>query len=225
MSDEEIWEIMLKPSVVIRSNGTFQRYPLKKLARSSSSDVASLRGATQGLEVIGVQGNWAHVRAWDHENGQPAEGYLLHKKLTVFYPAPYYGVLIDKREQTLPVYEDGKPLGTVPVSTGLAIPGNLYRETPAGAFLTDVHIGPSFAQDGYRYEYPLRYDAGNMIHGVGYERLGSVRDYSDNLPLLGQKASHGCTRVSLFTYGDCPITMYWLWTHLPYHTRVIILDD
>ena len=42
---------------------------------------------------------------------------------------------------------------------------------------------------------------------------------------LGHPASHGCIRVSLFAQEDCPITSYWLWTHLPYHTRVIVLDD
>ena len=64
-----------------------------------------------------------------------------------------------------------------------------------------------------------------MIHGLGYVRVGRVRDYSDNLPLLGQKASHGCVRVSLFATESCPLTIYWLWTHLPFHTRVIVLDN
>ena len=134
-------------------------------------------------------------------------------------------MLIDKKEQTLTVFEDGKRIGTVPVSTGLVTPGNAYRETPAGAFLTDVHTGASFAQDGYRYEYPLRYDGGNYIHGVGYVRNGRSRDYSTNQQQLGKKASHGCTRVSLFLREDSPINMYWLWIHLPYHTRIIVLDD
>jgi hypothetical protein len=83
----------------------------------------------------------------------------------------------------------------------------------------------TFAQEGYRYEYPIRYDAGNIIHSVGYVRVGRVRDYSANLPLLGQKASHGCVRVNLFAMEESNINMYWLWTRLPYHTRVIILDD
>ena len=225
MSDEEIWAIMMKPSVVIAGNGSFLRFNLYSAPNSSSRSVGSLRCATQGLEILDLTDNWAHVRAWSHTNGKEVTGYIQTRKLTIFSPAAHYGLLIDKREQTLTVYEDGKPIGTVPVSTGLATKGNAYRETPAGAFLTDVHFGASFAQEGFRYEYPLRYDAGNIIHGVGYVRSGRVRDYSYNLPLLGQKASHGCVRVSPFLTGDSPINMYWLWTHLPYHTRVIILDD
>ena len=132
---------------------------------------------------------------------------------------------MDKRDQTLTVFENGKRIGTVPISTGKQVGGGTYRETPAGAFLTDVRFGSSFAQDGYRYEYPIRYDGGNIIHGVGFTRDGRGRDYSSNLPLLGQKASHGCVRVSPFISEDSPINMYWLWLRLPYHTRVIILDD
>ena len=226
MSEEEIWEIMMKPSVVIDDNGTFRRFDLYTTPKAVKTRTAgTLRCALQGLEVLDTEGNWAHVRAWRHEDGQPVEGYYLLKKLTVCYPSKHYGVLIDKREQTLTLYQDGHAVGTVPVSTGLVIPGNKYRETPAGAFLTDVHTGASFAQEGYRYEYPLRYDGGNYIHGTGYTRTSRVRDYSHNQPLLGQKASHGCTRVSVTLQEGCSFNMYWLWAHLPYHTRVIILDD
>ena len=225
MSEEEIWEIMMKPSVVIDDNGTFRRFDLYSTPKITKRTEGTLRCALQGLEVLDTDGVWAHVRAWRHEDGRQAEGYLLQKKLTVYTPSPHYGVLIDKREQTLTLYHEGHAVGTVPVSTGLATPGNLYRETPAGAFLTDVHTGSSFAQDGYRYEYPLRYDGGNYIHGTGYTRNGRVRDYSDNQKLLGQKASHGCTRVSVTLQEGCSFNLYWLWIHLPYHTRVIILDD
>ena len=151
------------------------------------------------------------------------------KGLTVVTPAPHYAVLVDKRTQTLTVYHDGVPLGTVPVSTGLPTEKKPQRETSPGAFLTDIHFSRDFAQDGARFDYPLRYQGGNIIHSTGYARIPhaaySVKDYSKNLPRLGQKASHGCVRVSPFTTPGCEINSYWLWTHLPYHTRVMILDD
>ena len=225
MSDEEIWEIMMKPSVVINDNGTFRRFNLYGTPKTGTRPIGTLRCALQGLEILDTDGVWAHVRAARHEDGQMVEGYYLVKNLTVYNPNPHYGVLIGKKEQTLTVFEDGKRIGTVPVSTGLVTPGNSYRETPPGAFLTDVHTGASFAQEGYRYEYPLRYDGGNYIHGVGYVRNGRSRDYSNNEQQLGKKASHGCTRVSLFLREGSPINMYWLWIHLPYHTRILILDD
>ena len=226
MSEEEIWEIMMKPSVVIDDNGTFRRFDFYTTPNAVRTRTAgTLRCALQGLEVLDIEGNWAHIRASRHEDGQQTEGYYRLKNLTVYKPSPHYGVLIDKREQTLTLYQDGHAVGTVPVSTGLVTPGNTYRETPAGAFLTDVHTGASFAQEGFRYEYPLRYDGGNYIHGVGYVKTSRVRDYSKNQKLLGQKASHGCTRVSVTLQEGCAFNMYWLWAHLPYHTRVIVLDD
>ena len=226
MTDEQIWEIMMKPSVVIRTNGVMKRYDIYERPSTAAKVTGSLRGGTQALEVLEAGERWTLVRAWTHTNGTPCTGYIRTDQLQVVRPSTHYGLLIDKRDQTLTVYEDGKAIGTLPVSTGKTAPGNTYRETPAGAFLTNVRdLGASFAQEGFRYEYPIRYDAGNMIHGVGYTRSGRVRDYSANLPLLGQKASHGCIRVSSFVTEDCDINIYWLWTRLPYHTRVIILDD
>ena len=225
MSDEEIWEIMMKPSVVINANGSKRRFDLHAAPKTASKAVASLRCALQGLEILEINGPWARLVAWDHRDGHRAEGYFLVKKLTVEAPNPHYGLLVDKRDQTMTVFQDGKRIGTIPVSTGKVVGYEKYRETPAGAFLTDVRIGPNFAQDGLRYEYPLRYDVGNIIHGLGYTRQGRVRDYSQTLPYLGQKASHGCIRVSSFLEEGEFLNVYWLWTHLPYHTRVIVLDD
>ena len=225
MTDGEIWEIMMKPSVVIRDTGTMKRYDIYERPSTESRVTGSLRGATQGLEVLEAGERWTKVKAWTHTNGSACTGYIRTDKLCVVQPQLHYGLLIDKKDQTMTVYEDGKAIAVLPVSTGKPEPGNTYRETPAGAFLTHVRLGASFAQEYFRYEYPIRYDAGNMIHGVGFTRVGRVRDYSENLPLLGQKASHGCTRVSLFATEESNINMYWLWTRLPYHTRVIVLDD
>ena len=225
MSDKEIWEMMMKPSVVINEKGSSLRIDLYPGPKVSNRPVGTLCCATQALEVLGFEGAWARVAAWSHTDGKKVEGYIRTKRLKVVVPNTPYGVLVDKREQTLTVFRNGERLGTVPVSTGKPVGHETYRETPAGSFLTDVRFGSSFAQDGFRYEYPLRYDGGNIIHGVGFTREGRGRDYSRNLPLLGQKSSHGCVRVSPFIGEDSPINMYWLWLNLPYHTRVIILDD
>lgn len=229
MSDAEIWEIMMKPSVVVNATGSSSRFVLRESPTNRSAAVGLVCCATQGLEVLAIEGDWAQVRAGNYSDGHFITGWYPVKGLTVITPAPHYAVLVDKRTQTLTVYHDGVPLGTVPVSTGLPTEKKPQRETSPGAFLTDIHFSRDFAQDGARYDYPLRYQGGNIIHSTGYARIPhaaySVKDYSKNLPRLGQKASHGCVRVSPFTTPDCEINSYWLWTHLPFHTRVIILDD
>ena len=229
MSDAEIWEIMMKPSVVVNATGSSSRFVLRESPTNRSAAVGLVCCATQGLEVLAIEGDWAQVRAGNYSDGHFITGWYPVKGLTVVTPAPHYAVLVDKRSQTLTVYHDGVPLGTVPVSTGLPTEKKPQRETSPGAFLTDIHFSRDFAQDGARYDYPMRYQGGNIIHSTGYARIPhaaySVKDYSKNLPRLGQKASHGCVRVSPFTTPDCEINSYWLWTHLPFHTRVIILDD
>ncbi len=229
MSDAEIWEIMMKPSVVVNATGSSSRFVLRESPTNRSAAVGLVCCATQGLEVLAVEDGWAQVRAGNYSDGHFITGWYPVKGLAVVTPAPHYAVLVDKREQTLTVWQDGHPIGTVPVSTGLATEKKPERETSPGAFLTDIHFSRDFAQEGARYDYPLRYQGGNIIHSTGYARIPhaaySVKDYSKNLPLLGEKASHGCVRVSPFASPDCPVNSYWLWTHLPYHTRVIILDD
>ena len=229
MSDEEVWEIMMKPSVVINRTGSSLRFKLREEPSDRSAVAGLVCCATQGLEVLSIEGGWAQVRAASYSNGQLVTGWYPLKELVTVTPAPHYAVLVDKRGQTLTVWQDGHPIGTVPVSTGLATEKKPERETSPGAFLTDIHFSRDFAQEGARYDYPLRYQGGNIIHSTGYARIPhaaySVKDYSKNLPMLGEKASHGCVRVSPFASPDCPVNSYWLWTHLPYHTRVIILDD
>ena len=229
MSDEEIWEIMMRPSVVINETGSSRRFELKESPNARSASVGLACCATQALEILSMEDGWAQVRTGNYSNGTLVTGWFPANKLTVIVPAPHYGVLVDKAAQTLTLYQDGARICTIPVSTGLPTDRYPWRETTPGAFLTDVHFSPDFAQDGMRYEYPLRYQGGNIIHSTGFVRIPhaaySVKDYSKNLPLLGQKASHGCVRISPFATADCPVNSYWLWTHLPYHTRVIILDD
>ena len=225
MSDAEIWDIMMQPSVVLRNASADADMNLYASPSARSRSVATIGSNTQAMEVLGFESSWVKVRVWSHRDGQEAIGYVRKSDLTIQRPGSHYGVLIDKRDQTLTVYRDGLRMAVMPVTTGKPTKKAPSRETPAGAFLTSFRLGASFAQAGYRYEYPIRYDGVNMIHGLGYVRVGRVRDYSNNLPLLGQKASHGCVRVNLFVTDSCPINIYWLWTHLPYHTRVIVLDN
>ncbi len=229
MSDSEIWEIMMKPSVVVNHTGSSLRLKVYEAPSLRSKAIGLICVGTQGLEILSLEDGWAQIRTANYNDGKLLTAWFPARDLKAVSPAPHYAVLVDKRDQTLTVWQDGHPIGTVPVSTGLPTANKPERETSPGAFLTDVHFSRDFAQEGARYDYPLRYQGGNIIHSTGYARIPhaaySVKDYSKNLPLLGQKASHGCVRVSPFATADCPINSYWLWTHLPYHTRVIILDD
>lgn len=145
-------------------------------------------------------------------------------RLKVVEPNHRYGLLIDKAQQTLTVYEFGKPIGTLAISTGLPTAAKPERETASGSFLIESHM-ESFNMYGMRYQYVMRYDGGNLLHAVGYNNTKANKwDYSQQLPLLGTKASHACVRLAPLSEGD-GLTAFWLYTHIPPKTRVIVLDN
>ena len=50
-----------------------------------------------------------------------------------------------------------------------------------------------------------------------------MADFSDQASRLGQRASEGCVRVDWRTDDEYTINAYWLWTHLPWRTKVLVL--
>ena len=113
--------------------------------------------------------------------------------------------------------------GHLRFGTGLKAPGKAFRETRAGAFLTTDRL-VSFDSGGYRCDYPIRIDGGNLLHQVGYqERADGMADFSDQASRLGERASEGCVRVDWRTDDEYTINAYWLWTHLPWRTKVLVL--
>ena len=70
----------------------------------------------------------------------------------------------------------------------------------------------------------IQYDGGNMIHQIPYWWKDGLKDFSAGAEALGTKASHGCIRVQAEPSGLAGINAYWLWTHIPFGSRVIILE-
>ena len=223
MSDEEIWAVMQKPSVVVdirpvAHQKVYQEPSLK------SNVLGTLHGQTQALEVLEVSGKWVRINAWRHEDGEFISGYVPLKQLKVVQPDARYGLLIDKEAQTLTLFEEGRSVTTLPISSGLPAKDRLIRETAAGCFLTGDRLA-DFTSEGYHYRWCIRYDGGNLIHSVGTKLVNRHSDSTWQNTQLGQKASHGCVRVPRLPMDESGIDAWWLYTHLPYRTRVIILDD
>lgn len=222
-SDEALWALMRQPSVV--ANLEKQTDHLSVRAKKGGGKVlGTIHGQSQAVEVIKIEGKYAFIGAWNHESGDFIEGWVPLRKLKVVEPNGQYGLLIDKARQTMTVLEHGKAIATLPISTGLIAKDKLIRETAAGSFLTVDRVNPFKSEDGSRCDYAIRYDGGNLIHQIGYQRRDGKRDYSVQQAQLGSKASQGCIRVSNQP-GEAGINAYWLYTHLPYGTRVLILDD
>ena len=223
MTDDEIWAMAMKPSVVVDIVDTDHERVYAEPS-SSSAVLGTLHGQSQGMEVLSVEDGWARITAWRHEDGDRITGYVPAEHLKVTSPNGPYALVVDKRVQEMTLYEDGRRIVTLPVSTGLTAPDKLIRETAAGAFLTEVRIG-DFDSDGRRYQHCIRYDGGNLIHSIGYRNADGSRDYSEQRDGLGVKGSHGCIRVPEASRDGSGIDAWWLYTHLPYHTRVFVIDD
>ena len=222
-TDEEIWRLMMQPSAVIDLKATSHQNVYDEPSKSGRV-LGTLHGQSQAVNVLDIRGDgWVKISAWQHEDGSFVEGYVPQERLMMVQPNGEYGLLLDKQAQTLTIYHRGKKLTTLSISTGLVAQNKLFRETPAGSYLTLEHMS-EFASEGYHYDYPIRYDGGNLLHQLGHKVQGSRHDFADQTPQLGQKASHGCIRLPSQVNAE-GVNAYWLYTHLPYHTRLIILDD
>lgn len=222
MTDAEIWERMIKPSVVVNIDN-FKHQEVYTEPDASSKSLGTLHGQTQGLEVFRIEDGWALIGAWNHEEAAYVEGWVPVSKLKVEEPRTEYGILIDKQKQTLTVYREGEKLDTLLVSTGRAARGALYQETSAGAFLTGYHR-VNFSMNGKKFDFVIQYDGGNLLHQTPYNWGEQKKDFTLGRGYLGAKASHACIRIQPEP-GEGGLNAYWLFTHIPYHTRVMILDD
>ena len=222
-TDAEIWAKMTAPATIVDiPNVSHQR--VYQEPDMKSRVLGTLHGQSQSLSVMEISEKWARIRAWNHEKGAPVEGWVPTKNLKVVRPQGPYGLLIDKKEQTLTLFENGKRIDTLLVSTGRMEKGELYQETAAGSFLTDEHMS-DYSTNGLKYDFVIRYDGGNLLHQIPYAWSESGK--KDMIPgevYLGAKASHACIRIQEKP-GESGLNAYWFWTHLPYRTRVIVLDD
>ena len=218
----EMWDMMMKPSVVVDID-FFRHQDIYSEPDSKSRSLGTVHGQTQGLKVISIDGDWAQVGAWNHEEGEYVEGWVPVGKLKVVYPQGEYAILIDKKAQTMTVFHQGRPLDTLLVSTGRAEKNSLEQETSAGCFLTGYHR-VNFSTNGKKYDYVIQYDGGNLLHQTPYDWGQQKKDFTLGRAYLGAKASHACIRIQPEP-GEGGLNAYWIYANIPYHTRVIILDD
>lgn len=221
LDDAAVWQAMMAPLTVVKGRALI-RHNVYERPDTASPVLGKVSGETAGLDVLALEGAFARVGAWRYSDGSYMEGYIQQDRLTTLYPNRHWGLLLNKKEQTMTVYFDGAVLGRVRVSTGMMAARNLMRESRAGAFALGQRL-PSFDNLGYRYRYAMRVDGGNLIHQVGYP-IDSAMNFELEDSRMGSKASHGCIRVDRFP-GEGGINAFWMWTHLPSTTKLLVLDD
>ena len=223
MADQDVWQCMMQPLTVVDIDAEAHQRIYSE-PDPDSQTVGHVHGQSQGLQVLESGERYTLVRAWRHEDDTLVEGYIHTKKLKVVMPNTHYGLLVDKTAQTLTVYEDGAPIGKARISTGLPTMEKSFRETRTGAFMTTDRL-IAFESNGFWCEYPIRFDGGNLFHQIGTLKTAAGKDFSIQQQQLGQRASEGCVRVAAQGEDEFEIDAYWLWTHVEYGTKVIVVGE
>ena len=220
--DAQLWEAMTRPSVVVDIDYLSHQKVYKEKDRKSAV-LGTLHGQTQCVSVLEIDGEWAKVGAWNHEEAVYIEGWVPYSLLKTVVPSQDYGLLVDKKTQTLTVFYKGERIEELLVSTGRMEKNKYENETAAGCFVTGLHR-VDFSMMGNRYDFVIQYDGGNLLHQIPYTSNGN-KDFTMGRAYLGSKASHACIRIQDEPGSMSGINAYWIWTHIPYHTKLIILDD
>ena len=232
LDEAAIWKAMMQPMTVVKGE---QRQVVKVYAEPNkeSKAVGEVTCDSQGLHVIEtLDSGWTLVEAYSSSIHSSKiknwagffSGYIETSKLETKQPNQKYGLLLDKLTQRMYVFQEGKIISELLISTGLVNSKQPYNETPAGEFMVVSRTG-GFWSGNMWCDLALRVNGGILIHEVPcLKSEDEVRDYVPFERVLGQKASHGCIRVQRELSPE-GLNMRWLWDNLKLNTRVFIWDD
>ena len=242
---QAIWDLMMQPITVIKGDQTENIYITNQpgiSARPYAQNCAGeLHGQSQGVRIVedDTDGDgYVLIEAYTNDGtksessymesiaAQKVQGYIKKSRLYTETPSNKYALLVDKLRQRMYVFEDGKIIGELLVSTGLNNPKQPYNETPAGEFLVVSWTGDFNAGSRTIGKYALRINGGTLIHEVLHDKAadGKTKLYDAYEPDLGKKASHGCVRVQR-RKNEQGMNMQWLWDNLKENTKVFIWED
>ena len=241
---QAIWDLMMQPITVLNVDQTDHVYPTNQPGINRTpyeqNTAGELHGQSQGVNILeqDTDGDgYVLIEAYSNDGTKTKDNYMMsidNKRIRGYVkssvlmtkkPSRKYALLIDKLRQTLYIFEAGRIIGELEVSTGLNNDKQPYNESPAGEFLTVSRVG-EFVSGTMRALYAIRINGGTLLHEVPYRfgADGTTRIYAEFEPELGKKASHGCIRIQrrLNAQGQ---NMQWLWNHLEMNTKVFVWDD
>ncbi len=238
---KKIWDIMMQPITVLDTGPTDHIYPLVKPGadiEDISNLTGQLHGTTQGVHVI-EQGSdgWSLVEAYSNDgyrapdedalhafDAQLIHGYVRTSQLREVKPNATTALLIDKLTQRLYIFENGKLIAELLISTGFPTAKQPYLETPAGEYLSASKVG-AFKNGKMTCDLAIRINGGVLLHEVPHLSMADeTRNYTPFEPYLGQKASHGCVRIQRMK-SNTDFNAGWLWNNLKKNSKVLIWDD
>jgi len=238
MNESAIWQVLTQPVTVLRGE---QREQVRAKAEPSE-DCETYTGVvtcdSQAVHILERGEKWTLIEAYSsaeegssvHVFAEHFTGYVETARLQEKEVNQEYGIVIDKQQQRLYLFHDGKLFSTLMCSTGFARADTPWHETPAGEFLVVSWTGGFWAGKLY-CDMALRINSGILLHEM--PRIERTRedgttwwDYDTCTRFLGEKASHGCIRIQKDPTPE-GVNAAWLWNNLPRtpNVKVIIWDD
>ncbi len=176
---------------------------------TQSRVLGTVSGQTQCLQVHSITGDWADVTVYRREDGAPVRGFARAVKLKAVTVHEEYALVISRETGMMTVFHDGTAIGAMPVTLGGAVGKKAEYETISGSFLVDTRSAAVTTKNG-TFDYSLRINENCSI----YQADESVH--------TGVTTGGIAVPAAMNEYS---LDAYWLWTHTPPNTRVIILDD
>lgn len=238
MDEDNIWKVLTQPITVLSGNQRNQCRVRARADESCEEYVGCVTYESQGVHVLERGETWSLIEAYSSSTEGSAvpvwatsfQGYVQTNLLEEKEVSQEYGIVIDKLQQRLYLFREGKLFTTLLCSTGFAREDTPFNETPAGEFLTISWTG-GFWSGNLFCDMGIRINDGILLHEVPCimktaEDGSEIKDYSRCERYLGEKASHGCIRIQKEKTPE-GVNMKWLWDHLSRKpaTKVIIWDD
>ena len=225
-SDEEIWAAITRTMVSVDVGESESAY-IYDSTLDSRKRLGTVSGLSQGLNVVmELDSGWSLVEAFRNEDGAFVRGYIRSNKLRTVEPNQTYGLVIDKATQTLTVWKNGEPIGSCSVSTGLPTAKYLFRETPAGEFITVTRRGTTEYYSNGFCKYTIRINGTYHIAEIPTTKKNGS-DFSLLEESLGEKATRGYICIAHDASTDGGINAEWIWNMTTDNkkVKVLILDD
>ena len=239
MNEEAIWQVLTQPVTVLRGEQKAQINLRAQPDEACTVYTGEVTCDSQAVHILERGDTWTLVEAYSSSTaGSKVEvwaeycrGWVKTELLQEKKPGTKYGLVVDKLQQRMYVFKEGKLFTTLMVSTGFPKEDEPFNETPAGEYLIVSWMGGFWSEKLY-CDMGLRINGGTLIHEVPcniiYDEKGNEveRNYKRCEPVLGDKASHGCIRVQRQSSPE-GVSMRWLWNNLERgdKTKVIIWDD
>lgn len=187
---------------------------IRELPSADSKSLGTVFGNLMHIDVIKQLDNgYSEVSTWDYKSMEPIQGFVPTKYVKQVKLDEKYGIIVDLSEQKVYVYEKNTLIKTFLCSTGIDenncnTPKGLYRIGGRG----DSFFSSKYKEGAY---YWVRFNNNYLFHSVPFDENEKIIE--EETAKLGQKASHGCIRLSM----DDAV---WFYKNILQGTPVIIRD-